>query len=127
MEQAIYWLWFAGLFGRGPGFPMRCWSFTARPRRYFRPRSRELRQTALLNRGQIDRVLRHDTDAAQRQYDEALQEGCRVLTPGIASTPTACGTSTRRPLPCLYGAAWPGWRNSRPLLWWVPATAMNTA
>lgn len=82
MEQAVYWLWFAGCSGGEPGFPMKCWSSTARQRQFLRRRSRNCGQTALLTRDQIARVLCHDTDAAQRQYGEALREGCRVLTPG---------------------------------------------
>ena len=87
MEQAIYWLWFAGLFGRGTRLSHEMLEFYGSAEAVFQASEQELRQTALLNRGQIDRVLRHDTDAAQRQYDEALQEGCRVLTPGDSEYP----------------------------------------
>ena len=82
MEQAVYWLWFAGLFGRGTRLSHEMLEFYGSAEAVFEASEQELRQTALLTREQIARVLCHDTDAAQRQYDEALQEGCRVLTPG---------------------------------------------
>lgn len=75
----------------------------------------ELRQTALLTREQIARVLCHDTDAAQRQYDEALREGCRVLTPGDDEYPD-CLRLSMQPHPALScGVAWRGWRSGLPL------------
>ena len=82
MEQAVYWLWFAGLFGRGTRLSHEMLEFYGSAEAVFEASEQELRQTALLTRERIARVLRHDTDAAQRQYDEALREGCRVLTPG---------------------------------------------
>lgn len=82
MEQAVYWLWFAGLFGRGTRLSHEMLEFYGSAEAVFEASEQELRQTALLTREQIARVLCHDTDAAQRQYDEALREGCRVLTPG---------------------------------------------
>ena len=82
MEQAVYWLWFAGLFGRGTRLSHEMLEFYGSAKAVFEASEQELRQTALLTRDQIARVLCHDTDAAQRQYDEALREGCRVLTPG---------------------------------------------
>lgn len=82
MEQAVYWLWFAGLFGRGTRLSHEMLEFYGSAKAVFEASEQELRQTALLTRERIARVLCHDTDAAQRQYDEALREGCRVLTPG---------------------------------------------
>ena len=75
MEQAVYWLWFAGLFGRGTRLSHEMLEFYGSAKAVFEASEQELRETALLTRERIARVLRHDTDAAQRQYDEALREG----------------------------------------------------
>ena len=81
MEQAIYWLWFAGLFGRGTRLSHEMLEFYGSAEAVFEASEQQLRQTALLTRNQIARVLCHDTDAAQRQYDEALREGWRQPHP----------------------------------------------
>lgn len=75
MDQAVYWLWFAGLFGRGTRLSHEMLEFYGSAEAVFEASEQELRQTALLTREQIARVLCHDTDAAQRQYDEALRGG----------------------------------------------------
>lgn len=80
MEQVIYWLWFAGLFGRGTRLSHEMLELYGSAEAVFRASEPELRQTALLTRTQIEKVMRHDTDLAQRQYEAAVREGCRLLT-----------------------------------------------
>ena len=81
MEQAIYWLWFADLFGRGTRLSHEMLEFYGSAEAVFQAGEAELRQTALLTRPQVEQVLRHDLGPARRQYEAALKEGCRLLTP----------------------------------------------
>lgn len=81
MEQAIYWLWFADLFGRGTRLSHEMLEFYGSAEAVFQAGEAELRQTALLTRAQVEQVLRHDLGPARRQYEAALKEGCRLLTP----------------------------------------------
>ena len=81
MEQAIYWLWFADLFGRGTRLSHEMLEFCGSAEAVFQAGEAELRQTALLTRAQVEQVLRHDLSPARRQYEAALKEGCRLLTP----------------------------------------------
>ena len=87
MEQAIIWLWFAGLFGRGTRLSHEVLEFFHSAPAVFAASETELRQSALLTRDQVEQVLRHDTSLAERQYADALREGCRVLTPGDGEYP----------------------------------------
>ena len=103
MEQAVYWLWFAGLFGRGTRLSHEMLEFYGSAEAVFEASEQELRQTALLTRERIARVL------------------------GTMNILTVCGISMHRRPPCSCGAACRGWRSGLPLRWWVPGTAMNMA
>ena len=50
MEQAVYWLWFAGLFGRGTRLSHEMLEFYGSAEAVFEASEPELRQTALLTR-----------------------------------------------------------------------------
>ena len=81
MDTRLIALWFTGLFGRGTRRAHELIEIFGSPAGVFSAGGEALRRCGVLREKEVRAVLAHDTREAELQYEAALREGCRLLTP----------------------------------------------